>query len=471
MTKKEVITMAHKKIPETWDGEADVVVVGAGNAGLPAAITATDKGDDVVVLEAWTSTASSLAYIAGGILFAGTPIQKDRGIEDSPEKMYSEAISVSKGDPELWGVLRDKELEIYDWLRGLGVELVGLWMAPGHAEQRIHRFKGHGAGLLKAMRKKAEEKGIDFRTKHRARRLIQDPETGKIIGVMAEHDDQMLNFKARKGVIITTGGFVRSAEYVKEFGPSYVRCVPAAPPTHMGDGLRMGMAIGAATTDIGLAVSPSIPACTTTNHTVVMWDQGAVGVNEEGRRWANEIGVPYSVRNAQLLNEHPDGLHFLVYDNNIREQASADDYKGCKEFKSDTFEGLAKELSIDPEAFSAELNEYNTNIDEHGYDAKHGRRYWGGLKGKEPVPKIDTPPFWAIRCKVSLTSCKGGLKINAKGQVIDQMGDIIPGLYAAGEVTGGFYGEPDAYFPGGMTLTSFVFGRVTGENIVAESGI
>ncbi len=151
--------MAYKKIPETWDGEADVVVVGAGNAGLPAAITATDKGDDVIVLEAWTSTASSLAYIAGGILFAGTPFQKDRGMDDSPEKMYNEAISVSKGDPELWGVLRDRELEIYHWLTGLGVELVGfsrfvssvgfgLWWCRGLEVVPQCQRQGVGTALL-----------------------------------------------------------------------------------------------------------------------------------------------------------------------------------------------------------------------------------------------------------------------------------------------------------------------------------
>jgi len=460
--------MVYEKIPEKWEGEADVIVIGAGNAGLPAAMTVKDRGGDVIVLEAWAGTASSLAYIAGGIMFAGTPFQKGHGIDDSPEKMFKEAVAISKGDPALWAVLRDRVLETYEWIIGFGVPLVELWMAPGHGEPRIHRFKGHGAGILKAMRNRAEEKKIDIRSKHRARRLVQDHGTGRIIGVAAEHDNKTLYFRARKGVIIATGGFIRSKEYVKEFGPSYVRCVPAAPPTHLGDGLRMAMAVGGATTDIGLAISPSIPICTTTNNTVIMWDQGAVGVNEDGRRWADELGVPYSIRNAKLLRDHPDGVHFLVYDNHIREEANSDDYKRCKEFHSDTLEGLAKELSIDPVAFAEEIKEYNYNIERHGYDVKHGRRYWGGLKGKQRVPKIEEPPFWAIKCKVSLTSCKGGLKINPKGQVIDQMGDVISGLFAAGEVCGGFYGEPDAYYPGGMAISAFVFGRVTGEQVMWE---
>jgi len=463
--------MGVEKIPEKWDGEADVVIIGAGNAGLPAAMTVKDKGGNVIVLEASAGSASSLAYIAGGIMFAGTPFQKERGIDDSPEKMFKEALEISKGDPALWGVLRDRVLDTYDWIMGFGVPLVELWMAPGHGEQRIHRFKGHGAGLLKGLRNRAKENNIDIRSKHRERRLMQDPGTGRIIGVAAEYNGKMVYFKARKAVIIATGGFIRSREYVREFGPSYVRCVPAAPPTHRGDGLRMALALGAATTDIGLAISPSIPICTSTNHTVIMWDQGAVGVNEEGRRWADEIGVAYSIRNGDLLSERAEGVHFLVYDDHIRDQATSDDYKRCKEFQSDTLKGLAKELSIDPVVFAEEINEYNDNIEKHGYDVKYGRKYWGGLKGKERVPKIDTPPFWAIKCKVSLTSCKGGLKINPKGQVIDQMGHVIPGLYAAGEVCGGFYGEPDAYYPGGMALSAFVFGRVAGEQAMSKQGI
>lgn len=457
-------------IPEKWDGESDVIVVGAGNAGLPAAITVKNKGAGVIVLETWSGSASSLAMIAGGVLFAGTPFQKEKGIDDSPEKMYQEALEISKGDPALWGVIRDRTVDTFNWVMSLeGVELVSLFMAPAHGEQRLHRFKGHGAGLLKAMRETASKKGINILYKHRAERLLQDPATGRVKGVRAKHDDKVIHFKAKKAVVIATGGFFSNPEYVKEFGPNYTQCVPAAPPTHRGDGLRMAMQIGAGTTDIGLSVCPSIPICTTTNRTIILWEQGAIDVNEEGRRWADEIGVPYSIRNAELLREHPDGLHFLIYDTKLREQFISDDHKRCKEYKADTIEGLAKELSIDPRALSGEIHEYNASIDKYGYDTKHGRRYWGGVKGKQQVPKIDTPPFWAIKCKISLTSCKGGLKINSRAQVIDQMGDVIPGLYAAGEVTGGFYGKPDAYYPGGMTAMSFVFGRVAGENAAAES--
>jgi len=104
---------------------------------------------------------------------------------------------------------------------------------------------------------------------------------------------------------------------------------------------------------------------------------------------------------------------------------------------------------------SVTIDKYNSDIDSVGYDTVFGRKFQFGLE--RPLVKIDTPPFYAIRCKVSLSSLKGGVTINTKAQVIDNFGDPIPGLYAAGEVAGGFCSIPDAYYAGIMTLPAFVF--------------
>ena len=455
-------------IPEKWDDEADVIVVGAGTAGLPAAITATDRGAKVTVLEAWGGPASSLAYIVGGTPFAGTDFQKEKGIEDSPDKLFKNAVEVSGGSPELWRVIAGIELQTYEWLKELGARVVELWPAARHDEMRIHRWDGHGARVLKILRETAEKRGAEILFRHRAERLILDPATGRVIGVRAKHEDKALHFKARRGVILTTGGFIRNKDLIKEFGPHYVECVPVAPPTHMGDGLRMALQIGAATEGIGLAVCPSISVCTETSRTTVMRAQGAIAVNKDAKRWADEVGPPYNLTFGQLLRQYPDGLHFLIYDNKIREIASSEDYIHVKEYKADTIEELARAVSLEPEVLMRTIKDYNSSIDKHGYDIEYGRRWWGGRMGKEPPAKIDVPPFYAIRCKVSLSSLKGGLKINTKAQVVDQFGDVIPGLYAAGEVTGGLMGKPEYYYTGAMTLGSFVFGRVAGENATAE---
>ena len=460
--------MSLLNIPEGWDGEADVIVVGAGTAGLPAAITAADRGAKITVLEAWGGPASSLALIVGGTPFAGTDMQKEKGVEDSPDKLFNNATEVSGGSPDLWRVVADTQLQTYEWLKGIGAKPVELWPAPGHDEMRIHRWEGHGARVLKILRQTAEKRGIEILLKHRAERLILDPATGRVIGIRAKHEDKVVNCRARKGVILASGGFIRNKELVKEFGPHYVECVPVTPPTHMGDGLKMALQVGAATQGIGIAVCPSISVCTETNRTTIMLIQGAIAVNKDAKRWADEVGPPYNIMFGDLIRQYPDGLHFNIYDNKIREIASSEDYLRVKEYKADTIEELARAVSLEPEALVETINKYNSEIDRHGYDVKFGRRRWGARMGNKPPPKIDTPPFYAIKCKVSLSSLKGGLKINSKAQVVDQFGDAIPGLYAAGEVSGGLMGKPEFYYTGAMTLGAFVFGRVAGENVAAE---
>ena len=458
-------------IPEKWDGEADVIVVGVGNAGLPAAMAATDKGAKVIVLETWSGPASSLAYIIGGTLFAGTDLQKEKGIEDSPEKLFKEAVESTQGSPGLWRVLADRQLETYEWLKGLGAKPIGVDHAPGHKEVRVHRFEGHGGRLLKILRKTAEEKGVEILFKHRAERLILDPATGRVIGLTAKHGDKVLNFRAKKAVILATGGFIQNRELVKEFGPYSVNCLSKSAPAHYGDGLKMALDVGAATADIGAAASPSLSTCVHTGQTTIMWNQGAIVVNPDGARWSDEMGKPYNVMFKEHMHNYPDGLHFIIYDNKIREAAASEDYRKLKEYSADIIEGLAEAVGLDPKALRATIDEFNSDIDKYGYDKKFGRKIWGGLKGTETVPKVNTPPYYAVKCKVALTSCKGGVKINPKAQVVDQFGNVIPGLYAAGEVSGGLFGKPEAYYAGTMTTMAFVFGIIAGENAAAERNI
>lgn len=460
-------------IPKKWNAEADIIVVGAGNAGLPAAITATDKGVKVIILEAWGSPCSSLAYIAGGTPFVGTDLQKAAGIKDSPKKVLEEAVEISGGSPELYGVLMERQLDTYQWLKAMGAKPIRLFHAPGHSEIRLHRFQGHGAGILKALIKAAEARNIETYFKHRAERLIVDPATGRVIGIKAKHDNKDVYFRAKKAVILANGGFIRNTAMIAEYGPSYLECVPVAPVTHMGDGLKMVLDIGGATAGIGIAVCPSISVCTETNRTTVITDHGAIAVNKDGKRWWDEMCAEsgtYSPRFEEILRQDPHGgLHFNIYDSLIRQETSPEAYQHVKEFKADTLEELAKVAGIEPRGLVETVKAYNNSIDKHGYDIQFGRKFWGGLHGKEPPPKVEKPPFYAIRSKVSLSSLKGGVKINTKAQVIDNFDKPIPGLYAAGEVAGGFCGKPDAYYAGVMTLQGFVFGRVAGENAAAEA--
>jgi len=460
--------MTYSQVPKSWDGEADVIVVGGGNTGIPAAITAHDKGAKVIVLEASTGMASSLAMIAGGTPFAGTDFQKEQGVEDSPDQMYEEALAVGGGSPELWRALVDRQQEVFTWLLSIGAKPEVLQLAPGHKVRRSIRFEGHGVGLCNILRKALKDAKIDVRYKHRARKLIYDCDKGRVVGITAESDGKTLNFKARKAVILTTGGFCQNHDLVKEYGPAYADLVPTAPPQHQGDGLVMAMAIGAGTSNIGLAVCPSLPICAETGSLLTSQGLGGIAVNRHGERWANEATNDldsYTMRYKEIIQQDPTGLHFAISDEKGRQD---DPYKAKghgheKIFQADTVEELEKILGIDPGGLKKTLDEYNSDIEKYGYDRKLGRKLLGMAHPNEPPRTIDTPPYYGVKCKVCLTSMKGGLRINGKDQVLTQFGDVIPGLYAAGEIAGGLMGIPSKYYTGTMTVQCFTQGRIAGD--------
>jgi fumarate reductase flavoprotein subunit len=467
--------MSISKVPKKWDGEADVIVVGGGNAGLPAAITAYDKGVKVMVLETSGGMASSLAMIAGGTPFTGTDLQKAEGIEDSPDQLYKEAVQVSGGDPELWRALADRQEEVYGWLKSIGAKPERVLLAPGHLVRRSVRFEGHGPALCKVLRDATAKKKIDVRYHHRASKLIQDPESGRVIGVAAKHDGKVLNFKAKKAVILTTGGFCQNLEIVKEFGPQYADLVPTAPPTHQGDGLKMAMAIGAGTDGLGLAVCPSMPVGAETLQFVNAGLGGGITVDRWGKRFGNEateeLGT-YTEKHKICLDRDPTGLHITIADEAIRKLNTPPVTKPREPiYQADTIEELAKQLDIDPKALKETVDEYNSDIEKYGYDKKYGRKLLGMAWPEKPVMKINTPPYYAVKNKICLTSMKGGLRINAKCQIIDQFGDVIPGLYAAGEIAGGLERIPHHYYTGRMTVQAFTQGRIAGDIAADDKGI
>ncbi len=458
--------MSISKVPEKWDGEADVVVVGGGNAGLPAAITAFDKGSSVIVLEVSGGMASSLAMIAGGTPFTGTDLQKAEGIDDSPDQLYEEAVKVSGGDPELWRALADRQEEVYEWLKSIGAKPEQVLLAPGHLRRRSIKFEGHGPALCKVLRDAAASKDIDIRYHHRALKLIQDTDSGRVIGVTADNDGKVVNIKAKKAVILATGGFSQNLDIVKEFGPHFSDLISTAPKTHQGDGLKMAMSIGAGTDGLGLAVCPSMPVGAETLQFVNAGLMGGITVDKDGKRFGNEateeLGT-YTEKHKICLDHDPTGLHITVSDQAIRDLNEPPGKTKETIYKADTVADLEKQLGIPTGNLQATVEEYNSDIEKYGYDRKYDRKLLGMRWPDKPVMKIDSPPYYAVKNKICLTSMKGGLRINGKCQMIDQYGDVIPGLYAAGEISGGLERIPHHYYTGRMTVQAFTQGRIAGD--------
>jgi len=462
--------MVKENLPEKWDHETDVLIVGAGTGGLPCAIAAAELGAKVTVLEAMTISGGSGSLIFAGASFAGTDWQKKAGVEDSPDLLYKDGVAAG-GVPELWRVYADNQVDTYKWLLSLGIkpDRDDFVMPPGHKVNRLHFYKG--APVMNRIEERARElKNIEILFQHRARRLIVDPETGRVLGARVETKKKTLKFRALKAVVLATGSFGRNREMITEYGERYVDCVPAMAPGHFGDGLKMSLDIGAATKHIGHAVVTSLPICDTTKtdrsyFAIVL---GGIAVNLHGKRFYDEsCPKGYYGNLTDALLDEPEGQMFIIYDSKMRNHPFVlPSVSIAKEYSADTFEELAKMAGTNPENLAATVRKYNEDIESEGYDTVFGRKYLQSIAG-EPVP-LDTPPYYAVKVHASLTSFKGGVKINTRSQVIDNYGDVIPGLYAVGEVTGGLVGK-GTYLGGLMWPASMTFGRLVGRSVVFES--
>ena len=472
--------MSSSEVPKKWDYETDVIIVGGGTAGLPAAIKVAEAGLKATVLETRPQCGGSLSMIVGGVVFAGIDEQKKAGIDDSPDILYQDMVNNAGSDPKLARAYADNQLEAYRMLKDQGVEA---WVAGSIGTGKTRRRGGvgptsnPGPALTKAFEDRAKAKGAEILFKHRAQRLITDPKSGRVIGLKVTVGDEVKNFKAKRAVIIGTGGFGYNREIVAEYAPHMVNCIPKMPVGHQGDGLKMGLDVGAATKDIAIAVAGSWPVDIET-HSRAIWalDWGGIMVNVHGKRFCDESSSEgFYGRMTEAGMRQPGGVYWVVFDETIKGNVGVrpgykderkdhiHDIERCRKYKADTVEDLAKQTGVDVKGLKETMNKFNSDIDKVGYDTEFGRKFQ--LGHARPLEKF-TPPLYAIKCVTSTTSMKGGLKINERCQVINNYGEPIPSLYAGGEVTGGLYTK--SYILGTMTTFSMAQGIVAGRNAAKE---
>jgi fumarate reductase flavoprotein subunit len=458
-------------VPAKWDEEKDIVIVGAGTAGLPAGIAAKQAGVDVVVLESTHNCGGSGNVIMVGGSFAGTSVQKKLGIEDSPEQVYKDGVEVAEGSPEMWRAYADNQLETFDWLKAIGAGPSRedmLMNLPGHRAARLHPFIGTKA--MGAIEKAASQAGVDIRRDYRAVRLVFDPSIERVVGIQVNVKGTVKHIKARKAVLLTTGGFGRNKEMLSEYGKRFKDCIPLMAPGHLGDGLKMALDLGAATKDIGHSVVASLAVCTTTKSDrglVAIW-QGGISVNVKGQRYYDEScpkGYYGHLTDAGM--DQPGSVYWIIYDKNIRDLPFVQDHvKSWHAFEAQTMEELGKLAGFDGATAAKVLAKYNEDIESEGYDTVLGRKFITTSAG-QLIP-LKTPPYYAIKCITSITSFKGGLKVNSKFQVVNVYGEPIRGLYAAGEVVGGLFSK-GTYLGGINWASAMTFGRVAARNASFEN--
>ena len=485
----------------------DVIVVGAGNAALGAALAAREEGASVLVLEkAPVALRGGNTYFTGGaIRFAFEGFEQfsklipdlSQAEVDSmvvpdypPSQFYSDLMRVTEGlsDPELAQVLVNQSFPTMLWLQEQGLRFVPLWGRQAFKMGDKYRFWGNlnleavggGKGLSDQLFVMAEKREVGIRYETKAIRLLQD-QRGVVRGLTVKGPEGFQDLSA-KAVVLACGGFEANVEMrTRYLGPGWEFCKVRGTQYNTGDGIRMAL-------DIGAQPHGNWSSC----HAVA-WDLNSppygdrqitdlfqkhsypfgLIVNIEGKRFVDEgadfRNYTYAHYGREILRQ-PQRVAFQIFDAKVT-HLWRDEYRIPQVTKGEanTLRELAEHMDIDPDGFEESINAYNAAVQPGEYnptilDGKH-------TEGVEP-PKtnwalpIDTPPYYAFAVTCGITFTFGGLRIDKRAQVLDAEDILMPGLYAAGELVGGLFYEN---YPGGTGLCSgAVFGKIAGTSAAQD---
>ena len=448
--------------------ETDVVVLGAGGAGLFASIEATKAGAKVILLESTSRVGGSSAISGGSIAFAGTDIQEENGIHDSNELLYDDFMKSGghRNVPELVQTYVDHQLDTYYELKRMGMVIRKVVQGEG-SMPRTHRV--NPAKLILLLKKEALRLGVEIMLETPAARLVRNTK-GRIIGVRAYQGKKEFNIAARKGVVVATGGFSNNPEMLEDFKINFSKVRSFAASGHRGDGIKMLCREGARMKDL-----PSLKASYSTHpkskpgkrQHVNTYRAGAILINKNGKRFVNE-GLGHKEL-SEFTTKQPDGMVFELFDAKIAPEAATQCMRIKEQnlerwaLKGSTLEELAAKVGMSADILKETVARYNQYV-ETGKDLEYGRAGLVWKSGK--LIKIDTPPFYFVEAISAILGTYCGAQVNTRAQVLNIYGETIPGLYAAGEVMGGVHG--DGYMSGTALGKALIFGRLAGKNVAAE---
>ena len=422
------------------DGTCDIVIVGAGGAGLSAAVAAaeTDGSLKIIVLEKQGIMGGNTNYSTGGINAAETDVQRSLGIEDSKDLFYDDTMRGGKQEniPALVRNLVEHAPVTISWLIGLGTDLSDVGLMGGSSVKRTHRPQGGaaiGPHLMKVLQTASNKDNIEIRTSNKVTGLLTSVD-GSVTGVKVQNADGSSYTLTSKAVIIATGGFGANLDMVTRLQPSLSGFATLNHPGATGDAFGWVTAIGGDT--IQMANIQIHPTAEATNHILIteaVRGNGAILVNHGGQRFCNEMDTR-DVVSAAIL-EQDGGEAFLIFDQAVRQSlASIETYANQHLLvEGVSVEELASLVGIPPEKLSESISRYNDQ-QKKGIDDDFGR------SATEMTRSLETPPYYAVCVTPAIHHTMGGLSVNTETQVLRADGSPIPGLYAAGEVTGGLHG-------------------------------
>ena len=489
--------------------DTDIVIVGAGGAGMTAAITAAEAGKNVVIVESQAMVGGNSVRSTGGMNAAKTPAQDENefaesaGVEktletaasewagneaitaladtvagqwaeyqanpvgyfDSVELMELDTLIGGHGtnDPALVEALCSNSADAIAWLSEQGIELTSVSSFGGASVKRIHRpvdSEGKtisvGSYMIPLLQAKCEELGVEFIMNTTANEILTDA-NGAAVGIAATDKNGAAVTVNAKAVILATGGFGANLDMVVEYKPDLAGFMTTNAPGAQGQGIDMAVAIGAGTVDMDqIQIHPTVEANTAALITEGLRGDGAILVNAEGNRFTDEVGTRDVVSAAEIAQT--GSYSWLVIDQAMADASSVIQgyIKNGYTVTGETYEELAEAMGVDAAAFAATMDKWNAAV-AAGVDEEFGRTSFAN--------PLDTAPYYAIKVTAGIHHTMGGLTINPQTQVLAGDGTVIDGLYAAGEVTGGVHGGNRL---GGNAVADFVvFGRIAGEQAAA----
>ena len=453
---------------ETVTEKCDVVVIGAGGAGLTAAIEAKAAGANVIVLEKMPAAGGNTLISGAEYAASNNWMQKEMGIEDSVEQHIADTLKGGDyvNDPALVRVVAENALAGAEWLR----DFVGvvwedeLMQFGGHSAKRSLVPEGaSGRAIITKQLVKAEEMGIPVLLNTKATALITD-ETGKVVGVEAEGKENDYIFETNKAVIIASGGFGSNVEMRVKYNPDIDGSILSTnSPGSTGDGIVMAEAVGADLT--GMEFIQTYPICDPLSGTLLYVDDArlyghTVIVNLEGKRFVEELGRR-DVMSMGIKAQTGSVCYELMDQNGFEKSYLQENHAAEIEYlynndlfvKADTLEEAAAFYGIDAAELKTTVDNYNSYVAD-GVDPEFNKR---------SLPStIEKAPYYILKAVPAVHHTMGGIMINESAQVVDLEGSVIEGLFAAGEVTGGIHGKNRLGSNAIADIT--VFGRIAGQN-------
>ena len=415
----------------------------------------------VAVLEKEEELGGNTNRASSGMNAAETNVQLHHGVIDNVADFYRETYKDGGrlNDKDMLGYFVYHTAPAIDWLSDHGIKLDDITVTGGMSKKRTHRpasMTPIGGFLVKSLLDVVAKEEIPVFNKTKVIKLRQ-AEDGRVNGVEVNADGitKIINAKA---VILATGGFGASKEYIKRFRPDLESYKTTNQPGATGDGLKLAENVGAELMQMNLVqVHPTVQQ--DNPHVYLIGEavrgEGAILVNGEGKRFVNELNTRKIVSNE--ITALPEHSAYLVFDQGIRDRAKAIEFydKVGLVVHGDTIEDLAKKINVDPSNLQQTVNTWNKAVEEHN-DTEFNRTT-GMDRG------ITKPGFFAIHIAPAIHYTMGGIHITPKTQVLDGNGDIIKGLFAAGEVAGGLHGNNRV---GGNSIAeTIVFGRQAGQQV------